>query len=96
MQQAETKIAETKARHQKALVAFLSADLDLAGTFLDTAKIDAQSDPVHARKLIGAALSALRTVRSFQSRIEDPAERARVNDKADRLELEIKSFPISN
>ena len=95
MQQAETKIAETKARHQKALVAFLSADLDLAGTFLDTARIDAQSDPVHARKLVETALNALRAVRRFQGRIEDPTEWARVNDETDRLESEIKGFPIS-
>ena len=90
----EAQIAETRGRHQRALVEFLSADIDLARTYLNTARIDAQTDPAHARKLMANAVTALRAVRSLQGRIEDPAEWARVNDKANDLESELKSFPI--
>jgi hypothetical protein len=73
------------AKGQQALIAFLDSDIDLAHTFLETARIDADTDPLHSQRAIDKARAALEAVSRFQHRIADPHERARINERASAL-----------
>jgi hypothetical protein len=85
-------LATLTARTQKALIDFLSVDLDLAFTFLQTAEIEADSDPVHCKAAFQKALVALGAIRQFQERIEDPQERQKIHDRTDELEAALIDF----
>ncbi|HWE49931.1 MAG TPA: hypothetical protein VG273_09090 [Bryobacteraceae bacterium] len=80
------------AEFQKNLTDFLRIDTDTAFTFLDTATIEANSDPDHSRRAVQKARTALETIRRFLVRVKDPAVHAEIASRADQLESAIKSF----
>src|SRR4051794_3751676 len=77
-------------KSQSVLVGFLQADIEIAFTFLETAGIDASSDPDHAAQLIGEAGRALATVRLFMERVSDDAVRAAIESRANELAAAIE------
>ena len=83
------RVAAARLRSQEALQGFLRADIALAFTFLETAEIDRESDPVQCKAAIGKAQEALATIRGFEARLEDPAHLAEIHESADSLELAI-------
>jgi hypothetical protein len=72
--------------YQATLIEFLRVDLDLAFTFLETAKTESESDPEHCKSAVAKAQAALETIRKFQGRIEDRDEWSKINSRADHLE----------
>jgi hypothetical protein len=80
------------ARSQQALVDFLNRDLDLAFTFLNTARMDASDAPAHSRALIAKARDGLYTTRYLNGRIQDPAAWQEIHARADALEAAITEF----
>jgi hypothetical protein len=81
---------------QKTLADFLRIESQAALTFLRTAAIDTRSDLQHAKAAIRKARAALRIIRQFAVRVEDPAERAEIDIPADQLEVAINcsEYPI--
>jgi hypothetical protein len=71
-------------RSQELLIDLLSTDLDLAFTFLETAKITTSQD--RARCVIENARVALESIRHFAGRIEDANARKGIHDRANELE----------
>ena len=80
------------ARSQQAMIQFLSTDLDLAFTLLDTARIEAADDPAHSQAALGDAQAALARVRSFEGRIRNREAWNAIGARADELEAAIKEF----
>jgi hypothetical protein len=83
-----------KAQAQQALGDFLRVDSDLAFTFLQTAIIEADTDPRHSESALGKARVALATIRHLVVRIEDPVVRAEIESRADDLDFAISTFSI--
>jgi hypothetical protein len=77
---------------QALLIDFLSVDLDLAFTFLQTAAIEADSDPAHCRAAFQKAVVAFGSIRRFQEHIEDPKQRQQIRDRTDELKAAFHSF----
>jgi hypothetical protein len=90
----EERIRAEREKSQTALVVFLTTDLNLAHTFLGIAQTKINSDPDHSRFASAKARDALRTIRRFQSHIEDPAASANIRSRADALESSLKSFAV--
>ncbi len=81
-----------KLREQRTLIEFLNTDLDLAFTFLNTAKIGLGCDEEHRTAALKKAAAALAAVRYFQQRIEDAAEWQKIQARADELENALQEF----
>jgi hypothetical protein len=67
--------AAIEAGGQQALIQFLNVDLDLAFTFLQTARFEARNNPARGKAAFEKAVAALVAIRRFQDRIKDPVER---------------------
>jgi len=80
------------ARSQQAMIQFLSADLDLAFTLLDTARIEVASDPAHSQSALANAQVALARIRSFEGRIQDHEAWNAIAARANKLEEAIQEF----
>jgi hypothetical protein len=83
-----------KAQVQQVLGDFLRVDSDLAFTFLQTARIEADTDPRHSESALGKARVALATIRHLAVRIEDPVVRAEIESRANDLDLAISMGSI--
>ncbi len=86
------QFAALKAENQRTLIDFLRVDLDLAFTLLETAKIEADSNPARCEAVLGKVRVALESTRLFQKRIDDPDESGKINDRADELEAALAAF----
>ena len=73
-----------RAINQQQLIDFVTTDIELALTFLETARIS--GNPEHKRALIEKARTALVTVRRFAGQIEDPDKSQSIHSRANRLE----------
>ena len=82
------------ARSQQAMIQFLSTDLDLAFTLLETARIELRSDPAHSQAAVANAEVALARVRSFEGRVRDHEAWETIGARANELEAAIKEFQI--
>ena len=85
-------IVAIRARTQEALIAFFKADLDLAFTFLETARIEVGWDANHCNAAVAKARLVLDTVRRFQGRIANPCDWDLLQHRADQLEAAIDAF----
>jgi hypothetical protein len=85
-------IADLHARNQAALIDFLQADVELGFTFLETARIDAGTDPVHCRALLVKIREALDVIRILAARIDDPDRRKEITERADELEAGVTTL----
>ena len=74
------------AKCQSLLVDFLSADLDVAFTLLNTAATEHNSDSDHHRKLIEKAHKLLMIVRGLVGWVEDRATSSAIRQRADELQ----------
>lgn len=78
---------QLRQKNQTALVNFLSTDLDLALTLLDTAKLAAEERHwEHARSALDKARAALSAIRRLSEYIQHPEERTNIGRRADELE----------
>lgn len=77
-------LSELKRQSQKALVDFLWSEVRLANTFHQISK--GSGDPGHRAKLLEDVRKAVSTIRHFEGRIADPAERKALNEEAEKLE----------
>jgi hypothetical protein len=66
-------------------------DLDLAFTLLERAEIKASQRTCYQFQL-EKAQAALRTIRKFEGRIEDPATRQEIHTRANELEEAIEKI----
>ena len=82
----DDQLTQIVMRGQIALRDFLLADLDLAFTLLETARIERTDDPRHSRSAIQKAQEALSVVRSLVGRIEDAEVGKAIRGRADELE----------
>jgi hypothetical protein len=78
--------AALKTRTQETLIEFLDADLDLAFTFLEIAR----NETDHHEATIDKVRTALESIHRFQSRVEDPEARERIQNRAAKLEAELE------
>jgi len=85
-----------KAKNQEALIEFLRVDLDLAFTFLETARIESGSDPEHCKAALEKVRVALESIRRFHSRIANSVERDRIQVRSDKLEAALGAFKASD
>jgi len=81
-----------KARGQGTLIEFLHTDLDVAFTFLQTARIEAGSNADHCKAALDRAWTALASLRALQGHVEDPSERDKIHHRANELEGAIKDL----
>src|ERR1051326_6964075 len=86
------QIEALRAKNQAVLAEFLSTEIELGFTLLQTAKIEADSDRDHARSALTVAKEALSSLRRFENRIEDPTASADLQSRADQLESAIAAF----
>ena len=77
---------------QASLIRFLTTDLQLAFTELRTAEVESGSHPDHSRFALAKAREALKMIRRFESRIEDPGAAEEIQARADALESALKRF----
>src|SRR5947208_6880539 len=82
------------ARNQATVADFLRADLDLAFTFLSTARMDAGDDPDHVQRLLARASAALAGIRRLSGLIEDRTVWGEVHSRADELERALTAFGL--
>ncbi len=75
-----------KERGQKALIEFLNLDIDLAFTFLETAKIGFEVNPADSATALDKVRAALVYIRQSQGHIEDSGEVLKIQERADQLE----------
>src|SRR4051794_21890622 len=75
--------------NRAALVNLLRADLDLAFTFLQTARLDTRDGRSHARALNAKARRALGRVRHLNELIQDPRDWQEIHARADELETAV-------
>jgi hypothetical protein len=78
------RAGEQLARSQALLLEFLWLDLELAFTFLDTAR--ATRDEGHSRRAIENSRRALEAVRQLSARLEDLTAREEVRSRSNELE----------
>jgi len=90
----EQRTRELQAKGQAALIEFLTAELDLAFTFLETAEVD-RGEPEMVEKVLGNVRNALQTLRHFEGRIEDLDTRRVIHGRANDLEVALQSFPTA-
>ena len=76
---------------QRALVDFLRTDCSLAFVFLETAAI---ANPRNSKIALENARVALKAIRHFAVRVEDPGIRTEIECRADELETAIGRFPV--
>ena len=69
--------------HQDNLKGFLTVELDLAKTFLGMAATASTQDD--RTRLLNLVAEAIKTVRHFEGRIEDPAASQAINARAAEL-----------
>ena len=86
LEESPEPFAALRARSQSSLREFLSVDLELAFTLLDTARIEAGHNPKRSRDILGKVETALATVRHLLSRIEDPQVSKEIESRANELE----------
>jgi hypothetical protein len=86
------RFASLNARSQENLIQYLNVDLDLAFTFLETARIEAGFDARHSKSAVEKARTALASIRRFQRHVEDQNALAKINDRANQLEAAIDEF----
>jgi hypothetical protein len=86
----EDDAKELHEKSQSLLVGLLRTDIELAHTFLQTAKITSSAS--HAASAVEKARNALDSVRHFSGRIQDQSVRSEIHDRADALEAAIGSF----
>jgi hypothetical protein len=77
---------------QAALVDFLTNEIDLAFTYLDTAKL--ATEPEHACSLLDQVRHAIRSTRHFCGRLQDRDQWQAIHDRLDRLEEAADSFSV--
>jgi hypothetical protein len=74
-------------RSSESLLDFLRADLDLAFTILDTAKIEKDAGNLpHMTASINIVRKALESIRSLKKRLQDPILLSEVETRANELE----------
>jgi hypothetical protein len=79
-----TDLSELERQSQKALVDFLRAELKLAYTFREISQ--GTRDSNHRAKLLENVRKAASTIRHFEGRITDKAERQALNEAVEELE----------
>jgi len=77
---------------QRELVNFLMVDLDLAFTFLQTARLEIEDSPERFRLAVSKAREALKTIRRFEVRIADEETRSRIQNRSNQLEAAIAAL----
>jgi hypothetical protein len=82
-------VPELLARSQTNLIDFLRTDLQVAFTFLDTARIDIKDVPAHCKALLAKAREALDSIRHLAPQIDDSDARKDILARADELESAI-------
>ena len=76
---------------QEELIKFLFVDIDLAFTLLERAAIKDHNRTGYQSEL-EKAQAALRTIRKFEGRIQDPAKWQEIHSRANELEEAIEKF----
>jgi hypothetical protein len=84
------RIVDEKRIHQVNLARFLEVDLDTASTMLSLAETERDIDAPASHRALGKAHTALRAVRRFLLKIEDPDTAERIRAKADAVEAALK------
>jgi len=90
----DDQLSQIVMRGQIALRDFLLADLDLAFTLLETAKVERTDDPRHSRSAIQKAQEALSVVRNLVGRIGDPEVGKAIQRRADELERALAASSV--
>jgi hypothetical protein len=78
---------------QTALINFLTTNLQVAFAELKTAEAKAGSNPARARFALAKAREALKMVRRFEGRVEDPGVAEDIQTRADALESALRALP---
>ena len=88
--------AEHRAPPAHILVTVLNSDLDLAFTFLQTAKIESWNDAHHCKATLEKVRIALESIRGFQARVEDFGQRTEIHRRVNELESALNALLNSN
>ena|SRR6266487_1369039 len=78
-------------QNHKALLDFLTVELELGFTFMEIAKDEA--DPEHRQRLRARAEQVIEVIERFSSRIEDPAAKSAIERRAATLKGLIAEAP---
>jgi len=84
----DTAWADLRRHIQENRVNFLTVELDLAGTLCERAKH--HPNPQRRAEILGKVEQAIETVRRFADKIEDPATRKVILDRADDVECRVE------
>ena len=92
----QESLARMNSRGQELLLEFLNIDLDLAFTFLNTARIERTKNPDHSTAAAKKAEAALYTIRSLDVRIENRNEWEKIQSRVAKLEAELDQITSSS
>ena len=88
--------SDLQARAEKVLTDFLSRDLDLAFTFLQTPEVETGIDRARHSAAIQKARLAVETVQRFGGRVGNPQTRGQLRDRAAQLQAALNAFQSSD
>ena len=83
MQSDELILQRLEANAQALLIEFLSADLDLCRTFLETAT--ETNDPDHRASALAKVRTAVASIRQFSARVEDAKTKQSIEERLDDI-----------
>ena len=87
-------LEELRNDSQAALIQFLTTDLELAATLLQSATIEAYADPVRVPEVLGKVREAVQTVRHLLRRLEDPSIWHDIHRRTDEIEAQLNHHLI--
>jgi hypothetical protein len=79
---------------QAALIQFLTTDLEVAATLLQSATVEAYTDPVRVPEVLGKVRETVQTVRHFCGRVEDPSVWHDIHRRTDEIETQLNHHLI--
>ena len=81
--------ASLEQRSQKALIDFLSTDLDLCFTMLESARLSSRRE--HRERTLATVRAGLVTLRYLMDRVQNASTSSKLHARADELESAISS-----
>ena len=82
-------LEELRNESQAALIEFLTTDLELAATLLQTATVEAYADPVRVPEVLGKVREAVQTVRHLLGRVEGRSVWHDIHRRTDEIEAQL-------
>ena len=85
-------LEELRNESQAALIQFLTIDLQIAATFLQTARLEAYLDPVRVPEVLAKVRVAVRAIRHLSGGVEDCSVWQDIHRRTNEIENELNQL----